>query len=185
MTAAAGLSSAPTRHRIQTPHGARWTNCAYDAPGILGALGADGEITSSSPLTGQPIQVAFEHGHPDQGDVVLFLADQPEGCRPNDDWWPNVNLFEDEGSALRWAKSAVIPRACGDPGGGNRARRSGLAAAGPRPPLVRQWLTRGAGNFRLPSAYSLASSQVRSSGTGRPAPDELGRNLGITGRRPG
>ena len=109
VTAAAGLSVTPTRHRIQTRHGSRWTNCAYDGLGILGALAADGAITSSSPLTGQQIRVPFSNGHPGGSGAVLFLADEPEGCRPNDDWCPNVNLFEDEASAARWAQAAAVP----------------------------------------------------------------------------
>jgi hypothetical protein len=116
VTAAAGLSVTPTRHRLQTRHGSRWTSCAYDALGILGALGTDGEVTSSSPLTGQPIRVPFDQGHPVANKAVLFLADEPEGCRPNDEWCPNVNLFEDESSAVAWARAeaasgrAVSPR---------------------------------------------------------------------------
>jgi hypothetical protein len=43
VTAAAGLSVKPKRHRIRTRQGSCWSDCAYDAPGILGALGADGE----------------------------------------------------------------------------------------------------------------------------------------------
>jgi Alkylmercury lyase len=87
VTAAAGLSVEPTRHRLQTSGGARWTNCAYDALGILGALGVDGEIATTSPLTAKPITVGFEAGRPAGSDVVLFLADQSglEGLRVIDE----------------------------------------------------------------------------------------------------
>ena len=109
LTAAAGISVTPTPHRISTRHGSRWTNCAYDALGILGALGADGEVTSRSPFTGQQIGVTFSGGRPIGSGAVLFLADEPEGCRPNDEWCPYVNLFEDEASAMAWARAKHVP----------------------------------------------------------------------------
>jgi hypothetical protein len=108
VSASAGLSARATWHRIKTQHGARWTNCAYDARGILGALEADGEIASGSLQSGELILVRFEGGHPMGSDVVLFLADQSECSRPNEDWCPNVNLFEDEASAVQWAKAGAV-----------------------------------------------------------------------------
>jgi hypothetical protein len=56
VTAAAGLSVQPTRHGIQTRHGSRWTT-APTTRLASSALGADGEITSTSPLTGRQIRV--------------------------------------------------------------------------------------------------------------------------------
>jgi len=104
ITAACGVSLDPTAHRMRTPFGPRWTNCAYDALGILGALEADGEIESRSPATGETIHVQFERGRPADSDAVLFLADQSCCSRPNEDWCPNVNLFEDRSSADRWGE---------------------------------------------------------------------------------
>lgn len=103
VTAAAGLSTDPTRHYIQVGSDPRWTNCAYDALGILGALEADGEIESRSPATGETIHVRFERGRPHGSHAVLFLADQSCCSRPNEDWCLNVNLFEDRSRAARWA----------------------------------------------------------------------------------
>ena len=60
VTAAAGLSTEPTAHHILVGFDPRWTNCAYDALGILGALGADGVIAARSPSTGAAIHVLFE-----------------------------------------------------------------------------------------------------------------------------
>jgi hypothetical protein len=103
VTAAAGLSTDPTAHRIETAAGSRWTNCAYDALGIFGALGVDGRVDTRSPSSGASIHVRFEGGEPVGSDSVLFLADQPCCSRPNEDWCPNVNLFEDASSASAWA----------------------------------------------------------------------------------
>ena len=104
VTASGGISLTQTPHRIETRHGSRWTNCAYDALGVMGALEADGEVFSRSPSTGREMCVRFERGHPVGSDGVLFLADQSGCSRPNEDWCPNVNLFERESQALRWAE---------------------------------------------------------------------------------
>jgi alkylmercury lyase len=44
-----GLSVAPTHHELVINGRRRWTWCAYDAVGILGALEADGQVRSRSP----------------------------------------------------------------------------------------------------------------------------------------
>lgn len=104
VTAAAGLSTDPTEHHILIGFDPRWTNCAYDALGILGALGTDGVLATRSPSSGAEIHVLFEGGRPVGSDAVLFLADQSCCGRPNEDWCPNVNLFEDRSSAKRWGQ---------------------------------------------------------------------------------
>src|SRR5207248_2735408 len=104
VSASCGISLTETVHRIQTRYGSRWTNCAYDALGIMGALEADGEVISRSSSTGREIGVLFEGGRPVGSNGVLFLADQSCCSRPNDDWCPNVNLFEDGSLALRWSE---------------------------------------------------------------------------------
>ena len=108
VTAAAGLSTDPTAHHVLIGSAPRWTNCAYDALGILGALGADGVIATSSPATGAPIHVLFDQGRPVGSEAVLFLADQSCCSRPNEDWCPNVNLFEDRSSAERWGEERGV-----------------------------------------------------------------------------
>ncbi len=101
VTAAAGLNTDPTEHHILIGFDPRWTNCAYDALGILGALGADGVLATRSPSSGAEIHVLFQGGRPVGSDAVLFLADQSCCRRPNEDWCPNVNLFEGRSSAER------------------------------------------------------------------------------------
>ena len=108
VTAAAGLSSDPTAHHVLIGSDPRWTNCAYDALGILGALGGDGMIATRSPWTGAAIRVLFTRGRPVGSEAVLFLADQSCCSRPNEDWCPNVNLFEDRSSAERWGEDRGV-----------------------------------------------------------------------------
>jgi hypothetical protein len=100
---AGGISLEETPHRIITHRGPRWTNCAYDALGILAATG-EGEVITSSPLSGTIIRVGFHGGLPEPTDAALFLADASCCDSFIDEWCPNVNLFEDRSSAERWGR---------------------------------------------------------------------------------
>ena len=54
------FSAAPTRHIVAITGGPRvWSMCAIDALGIPVMLGAGAVITSSDPLTGEPVTVTF------------------------------------------------------------------------------------------------------------------------------
>lgn len=109
-----GLSIEPSRHELHGRDQQFWTWCAYDAVGILGALGASGRVLSKSPLTGAPIEVQFRDGAPETSKVVLFMPDfvslsdgtpSPEpGVSVFDDWCPQINLFEDSAASQAWAK---------------------------------------------------------------------------------
>jgi hypothetical protein len=59
VTVAGGLSVDSTPHRMEFGGRVRFTCCAFDALGILGALRADGTIESSSPGTGSPLRITF------------------------------------------------------------------------------------------------------------------------------
>jgi alkylmercury lyase len=103
VTGSLGLSVEPTAHELIVDGARRWTWCAYDAVGILAALGASGQVRSRSPYTGTPIELAFEQGRPAAGSqVVVFLAQGP--CvSVVEDWCPLVNFFEDPDAAAAWA----------------------------------------------------------------------------------
>ena len=103
-----GLSVASTQHRMRGPFGERFTCCAYDALGILGALDADGQIESVSPESGQPIVVPFVRGRPQISSEVLFLADDSCCGSTLADWCPQVNFFEDEAAAERWRERSGV-----------------------------------------------------------------------------
>lgn len=98
-----GLSVAPTNHELLIDGRRRWTWCAYDAVGILGALEADGQVRSRSPHSGTVIELTFDAGQPAATDAVGFMAQGP--CRSViDDWCPLVNLFEHHQAAAAWAR---------------------------------------------------------------------------------
>lgn len=97
-----GLSLLPTRHEIRVGGRRFWTWCAYDAFGILGALGRGGTVVSTSPMTGNVLEVHFEGAVPVEPTMAVFIA-STSGCRSVvDDWCPLNNLFEDIDSARRW-----------------------------------------------------------------------------------
>jgi alkylmercury lyase len=107
-----GLSVTPTRHELllQEEAGERrrfWTWCAWDAVGILAALGASGRVRSTSPSSGAPVEVTFDRGGLSRADpaLVVFFADA-DCCGSDsviDEWCPLVNFFEHADAARAWA----------------------------------------------------------------------------------
>jgi len=100
----AGLSVPSTRHRIEMNGAVRWTKCAYDALGVLGALAGDGTLVTTSPLDESRIEIRFANGSPAPSDAALFYADGYDACASVfDEWCPLVNLFPSRRDAERWA----------------------------------------------------------------------------------
>ncbi len=60
----AGLTLTPGRHELQLDGATRWTWCALDAVGILGALGATGTVRSTDPQTEAAVEIPFVDGRP-------------------------------------------------------------------------------------------------------------------------
>jgi hypothetical protein len=104
----AGLSVVPSRHQL-TVEGVRfWTWCAWDAVGILAALGAFGQVLSRDPRTGHPLEVVFRRGRPDATAAVIFMVELPAVGSAYDEWCPLVNLFESDASARDWAEASGV-----------------------------------------------------------------------------
>lgn len=110
-----GLSVVPCRHRIDLPQGRRYTWCALDAVGILGALGATGSITSTSP-DGEPVAVRFARGRPiGASGLVILLPERGSGPTVHT-WCPLVNFFAGPERARAWSDerelvATVVPLA--------------------------------------------------------------------------
>ena len=104
-----GLSILPTRHELVIDGTRRWTWCAWDAVGILGALGASGQVHSTSPQSGAPIELTFDPGRAPASDVVVFLAADETRDSVVDNWCPLVNFFEHAKAAAAWASSHGVP----------------------------------------------------------------------------
>lgn len=104
----AGITIEPTRHRIEIGDTIRWTWCALDAVGIIGALGRGGRFTTSVPDTGQQVEIEFSIDGRTSSAAVVFIADGFTDKPVVDNWCPTVNLFPDADGATRWAEMAGV-----------------------------------------------------------------------------
>jgi Alkylmercury lyase len=78
------FSAVPTAYRVRA--GGRWWfgNCAWDAFGILAALGVDGRIECSCPDCGEPIAIEVSDGRPDDTGLVFHCL------VPASHWWDEI-----------------------------------------------------------------------------------------------
>ncbi|MCL1594967.1 MAG: organomercurial lyase [Actinomycetia bacterium] len=97
----AGLTVRRTPHRVEIDGATRYTWCALDAVGILGALGVDAAIHSTDPASGEPVVIPFVGGIP-SGGASLFILGGYDGGDVVDDWCPLVNFFTSEAAAEEW-----------------------------------------------------------------------------------
>lgn len=97
----AGLTVEPGRHRLDIDGTIRWTWCALDAVGILGALEASGTVYSTDPRTGDAIEISFIDGIPVEH-ATMFILGGYEGENAVDDWCPMVNFFTTRDDAEAW-----------------------------------------------------------------------------------
>lgn len=97
----AGLSLTPSRHQLTIDDNTRWTWCALDAVGILGALGATGSVRSTDPQTHETVEIAFTDGQPD-ADAHLFILGGFSKGNVREDWCPQVNFFASHDAAESW-----------------------------------------------------------------------------------
>ena len=104
----AGLSVVPSRHLLTVEGERYWTWCAWDAVGILAALGASGLVQSRDPQSGRPVEVAFHDGQPGPTPAVIFMVDLPTYSSAHDEWCPLVNLFESDATAGDWADASGL-----------------------------------------------------------------------------
>lgn len=100
----AGLTIEPTRHEVEIDGTTRWTWCALDAIGILGALEADGIVLSRDPRRGNEVRIAFTDGKPDD-DATLFILGGYDGANAVEEWCPLVNFFSSRQDAEEWVQS--------------------------------------------------------------------------------
>ena len=119
VTGSLGLSVEPTAHELTVEGARRWTWCAYDAVGILAALGANGRVCSRSPHTQAPIELPSTRA--DRLPAARWWSSWPRdhACR----WWM---------TGARWSTSlrTSTPPRSGPPSMGSPAPPS----PSPRPP---------------------------------------------------
>jgi hypothetical protein len=78
------FSAVPSAFRVEAAGRWWYGNCAWDAFGILGALGVDGRIETSCPDCGEAITVAVRSQNPDDTGL-LFHCLVPAGR-----WWSDI-----------------------------------------------------------------------------------------------
>lgn len=102
----AGLSIEPTQHTIVIDETTRWTWCALDAVGILGALGRGGHYITRAPGADDELRVDFTATGLAATQTVVFVADGYGDAPVVETWCPTVNLFPDATAAEAWAAAS-------------------------------------------------------------------------------
>jgi len=80
------FSAVATPHRV-VADGRRWyANCAWDAFGILAALGTDGGIETTCPDCGEAIELGVSDGRPEDESLVFHSLVPAAG------WWDDIGF---------------------------------------------------------------------------------------------
>ena len=78
------FSAVSTPHRVEAAGRTWYANCAWDAFGVLAALGADGRIETTCPDCDAPLVVEVRDGRPDDESLVFHsLVDAAH-------WWDDI-----------------------------------------------------------------------------------------------
>ena len=67
------FSAVPTPYRVEAGGRSWFANCAWDAYGVLAALGVDGHISSSCPDCGEPIEIDVVDRRPEPADDLFHV----------------------------------------------------------------------------------------------------------------
>jgi hypothetical protein len=78
------FSAVPTPYRVEAGGRSWFANCAWDAYGILAALGVDGRISSSCPDCGEPIEIDVVDRRPEPADDLFHVL------LPARSWWEDI-----------------------------------------------------------------------------------------------
>ncbi|MEU3747318.1 MULTISPECIES: organomercurial lyase [Streptomyces] len=131
--AAYPFSAAETPHRVRMASGVEaWSMCAVDALGISAMLdGQDVRISSSDPVSGEPVTVTFTDGNPrwEPADAVVFIG-RREGSGPAATVCCDaLNFFTGRATAGRWQREN--PEVSGQIVSQGRAAQIGQQTFGP------------------------------------------------------
>jgi hypothetical protein len=78
------LCAYPTPFWVETPRGAWWGACVWDALGIPAMLGTDGTISTFCPDCNDPLELAVEAGSLRPIEAIAHFA------VPAQRWWENI-----------------------------------------------------------------------------------------------
>lgn len=105
--AAYPFSAVPTRHRVRIVGGAEvWSMCAIDALGIPAMLDEDVVISSTDPVSGEPIAVRSIAGSLqwEPASTVVFVGQRPGGGPAATACCDALNFFTSEETATAWMR---------------------------------------------------------------------------------
>lgn len=130
--AAYPFSATPTSHRVRIDGGAEvFSMCAVDALGIPAMLGRDAVISSTDPVTGEPVTVTSMGGttvwEPDS--AVVFVGRRGCSGPAAAVCCDTLNFFTSRASASTWSKRH--PNVLGEIVGQARAEELGRQVFGP------------------------------------------------------
>ncbi|HEX2026065.1 MAG TPA: organomercurial lyase [Actinomycetota bacterium] len=80
------FSARPTGFRVEAGDRWWWGTCAWDAPGILAMLGADGAVRTACPDCDEPLELRVEDGSLLPLDAVAHFA------VPARRWWEDIGF---------------------------------------------------------------------------------------------
>jgi hypothetical protein len=78
------FSAVPTAYRVRARDRWWYANCAWDAFGVLAALGVDGRMESSCADCGEPYAVEVADARPDRDDLLFHCL------VPAERWWSDI-----------------------------------------------------------------------------------------------
>ena len=102
---AVGLSLTPTMHELSIGGTRFWAWCAFDVIGIFGSLRVSGSVRSLDPFSNELVGVEFIDGIPQDGSLIVFMADVPKDESLCDSWCSKVNFFISLQSAQAWSQA--------------------------------------------------------------------------------
>lgn len=102
--AAYPFSTVPTRHRVRTAGAQAWAMCAIDALGTPAMLNADVVISSSDPVTAEPVTVTSRGKAMvwEPQSAVVFVGQRPGGGPAATACCDAVNFFTSDTTARTW-----------------------------------------------------------------------------------
>lgn len=80
------LSAVPTPFRVETPRGAYWGGCIWDAFGVVAMLEGRGTVSTSCGDCAEPMTLRVENGQLAETDGIAHFA------VPAARWWENIGF---------------------------------------------------------------------------------------------
>jgi hypothetical protein len=117
------FSAVPTPHRVHENDRWWYANCAWDAFGILAALGVDGHVASSCPDCAEPVEITVRGAKPVDDDHLVHIN------VPAAHWCPERRSRLRRCASSGKSGGTLVSRRVGGRERRTRARRSWIGSA--------------------------------------------------------